>query len=160
MNLNDRLLIVVGVDGSAASDHALAWTLRLAHRVDTAVEIITAWSPELDTPAGSPAMPLADPVQAERVQRDCVERVLPGLSHPRSVAMQVVEGAPGPVLTETARRADLLVLASHGHRKLYTILMGSTSEYCIRHGTCPVTVIPVPVHDPGAHPNAVATKPS
>lgn len=160
MNLDDRLLIVVGVDGSAASDHALAWTLRLADRVGGAVEIITAWSAVSDSPAGSPTLPLADPGQAERVQRDCVERVLPGLSHPRSVAMQVVEGAPGPVLTEAARRADLLVLASHGHRKLYNMLMGSTSEYCIRHATCPVTVIPVPVHDPGADADAVATRQS
>jgi nucleotide-binding universal stress UspA family protein len=69
--------------------------------------------------------------------------------------MEVVEGDSGPALVEAARRADLLVLGSHGHRKSYNLLVGSTSEYCLRRAHCPVVVIPVPVHDRRAEHEAV-----
>lgn len=148
MNTSDRMLIVVGIDGSSGSDHALAWTLRLAHRLGAAVQAVTVWSRSFDDAAGSPVFPLSSEEQAQKAQRDGADRVLTG-TPAASLSLDVVEGAPGLALVDAARGADLLVVASHGHRRIYSLVMGSTSEYCVRHAHCPVVVIPPPVYDPG-----------
>ena len=155
MEQQHGMLIVVGVDGSAAGDHALAWALDIAHRTGGSVEVVTAWTAAARAVAGAPAESLTESGRAERVQRDSVERALSELAPAPVVAMRVVEGDSGPVLVEAARRADLLVIGSHGHRRSYNLLMGSTSEYCLRRAQCPVVVIPVPVHDPRAQHEAV-----
>jgi nucleotide-binding universal stress UspA family protein len=152
MERERRMLIVVGVDGSAAGDYALAWALDIAHRVGGSVEVVTAWTAN---GPGAPAESLTDNGWAERVQHDSVERALSELTPAPVVAMEVVEGDSGAALVEASRRADLLVLGSHGHRRSYILLLGSTSEYCLRRAHCPVVVIPVPLHDPGAEHEAV-----
>ncbi len=82
-------------------------------------------------------------------------RVLPG-GGSTPIATTVVEGAPRPVLAEATRGADLLVAGSHGRRRVFTALMGSISEYCIRNAACPVVVIPVRVRLPSEPRDAVA----
>jgi nucleotide-binding universal stress UspA family protein len=37
---------------------------------------------------------------------------------------------------------DLVVLGSHGHSKLYDLLVGSVCEYTLRHATVPLMIIP------------------
>jgi len=58
-------------------------------------------------------------------------------------AGEAIEGAPAKVLTGAAAGADLLVLGSHGHGRLFHVVLGSVAEECIRVATCPVVVVPV-----------------
>jgi nucleotide-binding universal stress UspA family protein len=58
------------------------------------------------------------------------------------LALEPVEGIPADVLVEAAHDADLLVLGSHGHSRQLHQVLGSVSEACIRHATCPVLIIP------------------
>jgi nucleotide-binding universal stress UspA family protein len=44
MERERTMLIVVGVDGSAAGDYALVWALDIAHRVGGSVEVVTTWT--------------------------------------------------------------------------------------------------------------------
>ena len=37
---------------------------------------------------------------------------------------------------------DLVVLGSHGHNKLYDLMIGSVCEYTLRHATVPLVIIP------------------
>jgi nucleotide-binding universal stress UspA family protein len=68
-----------------------------------------------------------------------------GVAHPGvAVAEEAVEGPPARVLTDTARDADLLVLGSHGHGRLFHAVVGSVADACIRAATCPVVVAPTP----------------
>lgn len=155
MQAHERMLIIVGVDGSAAADRALAWAARIGHRLGATVEMVTAWTADhLDT-SGKPILPLSDEESARRVQNETAARVLPG-GGGTPVAMTVDEGASGPVLVDAARGADLLVVGSHGHRRYYSALLGSTSEYCIRRAECPVVIVSVPVHQPEAAHDALA----
>ena len=53
----------------------------------------------------------------------------------------VVEGHPAPALVEAALGADLLVVGSRGHGEFSGMLLGSVSEYCTHHVSCPITVV-------------------
>lgn len=56
-------------------------------------------------------------------------------------------GPPVAVILEEAKRvsADYLVMGSHGHGKLYDLLVGSTSAGIITKARCAVIILP-PVH--------------
>ncbi|MFC7479041.1 universal stress protein [Luedemannella flava] len=51
-------------------------------------------------------------------------------------------GRAATVLTAAARRADLLVLGSHGHSRTWHTVLGSVTEECVRNVTCPIVVLP------------------
>ena len=47
------------------------------------------------------------------------------------------------ILAEAGRQnAGMIVLGSHGHGAIYTILVGSVAEGVIRHAKIPVLVVP------------------
>jgi len=49
-----------------------------------------------------------------------------------------MEGASAATLTAAARGAALLVLDARHHNRL----LGSVSEACISHASCPIAVVP------------------
>lgn len=40
------------------------------------------------------------------------------------------------------RKADLIVISTHGRTGFKHVLLGSTAEYVVRHASCPVWVVP------------------
>ncbi|MEZ5238634.1 MAG: universal stress protein [Microthrixaceae bacterium] len=62
---------------------------------------------------------------------------------PAIVERKVVEGASGQMIIHTADEvdADVIVVGSHGHGFLARVLIGSVSEYVVRHSQRPVLVI-------------------
>jgi nucleotide-binding universal stress UspA family protein len=49
----------------------------------------------------------------------------------------------GKILEEADRLdADLIVLGSHGHGRVYDLLVGSTCEGVLRHASIPVLIVP------------------
>ena len=58
------------------------------------------------------------------------------------VAPEVIEGRAAEVLVQASRDADLLVLGSHGHDRVYHTVLGSTAQECVESAQCPVVVIP------------------
>jgi nucleotide-binding universal stress UspA family protein len=63
----------------------------------------------------------------------------------RGVDAQTVlgSGVPHEVIVETAkvRKADLIVMATHGRSGLSHLLMGSVAEKVVRSATCPVLTV-------------------
>ena len=57
------------------------------------------------------------------------------------VRPRVVEGQAGPVLVEAAEDTDLLVVGNRGPGGLAEALLGSVSQYCVRHAPCPVVIM-------------------
>ncbi|GAA2787007.1 universal stress protein [Crossiella cryophila] len=139
--------IVVGVDGSTESLRALGWSLEEADRRDADVVAVIAWVPN-PVPSSATPFTVADPVDLgvdhEKLHRERLDEaileVTGGGAHP--VRTVVRQGYAGDVLTEEAAQADLLVVGSHGHGRLYSAVLGSISTECIRKATCPVVVIP------------------
>jgi nucleotide-binding universal stress UspA family protein len=138
-----RSTIVVGVDGSIPSIEALKWAFGQAVLTGAALRVVTAWNfPNEPTPFGIvPEVP-TPPDQLDRVEerlREVVAQVV-GSSTGLEVETEVIRGRDGSVLVEAARDAELLVVGSRGRSALAEVLLGSVSEYCVRHARCPVVV--------------------
>jgi nucleotide-binding universal stress UspA family protein len=142
--------VVVAVDGSAGSDHALDWALtaarlrgaplRIAHVRQYAMPLADGpYMPTIDHRAD------ADPV-AERVRASLAGRTdLPPLE------IEVVEGTPGRDIPRLGDGAQLLVLGSRGRGGFASLLLGSNGLACAREAACPVVVV-----RPGDEPAAGA----
>jgi hypothetical protein len=51
-----------------------------------------------------------------------------------------VKAHPAEVLMQQAERAELLVVGSRGHGRIFGALFGSVSQYLVAHAACPVVV--------------------
>jgi len=140
--------IIVGIDGSPASTAALRWAVRQARSTGRSVLAVSVCRLDAKPPSSRP-MPITRPLGADpfreqhaRDLRDAVEAIGPEADG--IVIDQVVPiGDPGKVLAELSADADALVLGGHGYRKAGLTVIGSVAAHCLRHATCPVTVIPL-----------------
>jgi nucleotide-binding universal stress UspA family protein len=66
-------------------------------------------------------------------------------SHGQPLHIELVQGAPAAVITETAERGkhDLIVIGAHGKRGFRRWLLGSVAESTVRHAPCSVLVVHV-----------------
>jgi nucleotide-binding universal stress UspA family protein len=144
-------LVLVGVDGSIGSRHALHWAVTEARRTGSAVEVVTAWhwdGAEGAVLAATDASQQRD--HAEAISAREVDAVITDLGSSTPIAREVVEGHPVPVLVEASRRARLLVLGSHGYGRFHHAVLGSTSEDVVYRAHCPVVIVPMRQHEPAA----------
>jgi nucleotide-binding universal stress UspA family protein len=56
---------------------------------------------------------------------------------------KVTSGEPAPAIVAAAREldADLIVMATHGHREVRHVLVGSVTEDVVRSGEAPVLLV-------------------
>jgi len=139
--------IVVGVDNSAGSAHALRWALAYARQTGGSVEAVTAWQvPAMYayaygwTPTGIDDAGIIR--YAEKSLTETVTQALGGQGDPVAVTTLVIEGPAAQVLLEAGKGAQLLVLGSRGHGAFAGMLLGSVSQHCVQHAVCPTVDIP------------------
>ena len=134
--------IVAGVDGSDAGLRALRWAFRQAAALDGTVQAVTAWTYDA---SNATDVGYADQQreEAEGILSTAISQALS--DNPRvTIVPEVVVGRPAHVLVTAARDADVLVLGSHGHSRLFHAVLGSVADECIRTAGCPVVIVPVP----------------
>ncbi|MEE1825589.1 universal stress protein [Streptomyces sp. BE20] len=135
--------IVVGVDGSPASEQALRWGVDYARLVGGTVQAIAAW----EYPAfygwigaGVPAPDFNPEELAGKTLAESVTRVVgddPGVR----IAESVIPGNAAQTLLEAAAGAALLVVGSRGLGGFSGALLGSVSRHLTEHAPCPVVVV-------------------
>jgi nucleotide-binding universal stress UspA family protein len=134
--------IVVGVDGSEPSKRALRWAIDQAGLTGATVEAVGVWefqsSYAWGTVAAVDAAELAD--ACERTVIDTVTET-GGEAPPVPIESYIITGHPANELVRQAKGADLLVVGSRGYSGLVGALLGSVSQYCVHHATCPVVVV-------------------
>ncbi|MCW2640742.1 MAG: UspA domain protein [Dactylosporangium sp.] len=139
--------IVVGIDGSESSKHALRWAIRQAELTGASVDALNAWeiplyagvAPMIETGADIDALTKA----GEQVLTETLAEVA-GDHPPAVIRTRVVQGHPALALLQAAEGAELLVLGCRGYGGFVGTLLGSVSQYCVLHAACPVVVIREP----------------
>ncbi|MFE4974765.1 universal stress protein [Kitasatospora sp. NPDC056651] len=142
MSANPR--IVVGVDGSPASEQALSWAIDYARAVGGTVHAIAAW----EYPAfygwagqGVPTVETFNPEEiAGKTLTDTVVKVAGDDAGVR-ITESVTPGNAARVLLEAAKGAALLVVGSRGLGGFSGVLLGSVSRHLTEHAPCPVVVV-------------------
>src|SRR3954451_14668312 len=133
-----RGLIVVGVDGSAASADATRWAARQAKLTGADLRAVSSWRwPNYVTRIPPGVDPAGD---TERTLNEVVDAVMADYEG-ISVTRHVIEGPPGPALLTLSEGAELLVVGAKGRAAFPGMLLGSVAEYCVRNGACPVVVV-------------------
>ncbi len=140
--------IVVGVDGSEASKGALLWAAHEAELRAASLEVVMVREMPFRSYGRLIRVPELDyEVDAEHRLHETVHEVLGGSkgseswARPTKLKITVLEGRPVPALFDAARGADMLVVGSSRHGPLVGGLLGSVSEQCVGHVTCPVVVV-------------------
>ena len=138
--------IVVGIDGSEDSKHALRWAAQQAELTNAPLQAITAWQYPVDfgtawqipaTYGRSHDFSHADfSEDAKKTLDGAIEEVL-GKDRRISVTPQLVRGHPAQVLIEASGHAGLLVVGASGHGGFVGMLLGSVTQHCVGHSACP-----------------------
>jgi nucleotide-binding universal stress UspA family protein len=136
--------IVVGVDGSEESLHAVTFAARLARETGAGVTVVYV----RHIPAGYSGRPLVGPAELERyyrtVERRVTRRVVRALT-PLTVPWDLEVGR-GDVAREVRRvarerGADLIVVGTRRQGPLARLLAGSVSSRVVHHADRPVLVV-------------------
>jgi nucleotide-binding universal stress UspA family protein len=140
--------IVVGVDGSEGASRALAFAAHEAALRQAKLPIVCVSGIE----PSAAAFPRLGGVIAEarsRAQRVCEDACAQAKQLEPAVACDVVveEGQPATVLVDESRGAALLVVGSRGLGGFKGLLLGSVSQQCAQHASCPVMIVPRPHAD-------------
>jgi nucleotide-binding universal stress UspA family protein len=137
--------IVVGIDGSAGSVRALEFALEEARARGAEVKAVAAWHvpASVYNTGGVPVS--VDPNDFERIAKSALDKSFAEARVTESgvsVTPLAREGQAADVLVAEARGADLLVVGSRGLGGFKGLLLGSVSQQCSHHASCPVAIVP------------------
>ncbi|WP_428831363.1 universal stress protein [Actinomadura chokoriensis] len=138
-------LILVGVDGSAASLEALRWAAAEAELRHAEIVAVRSWRARRDWMApyaGAARLPAPDR-EYEQARCALAADVAAVLGHaPRvPVRQELAVGEPARALLDRAAGADLLVLGGHRWDSAETDVIGPVRAACLRHAPCPVVFV-------------------
>jgi nucleotide-binding universal stress UspA family protein len=137
--------IVVGLDESPGARAALRFALEEGLARGVTVEVVTTWILDMVLRERITDQMITDEAHVVRLRQDQiiaeVARDLPGLP---TIAQLVLHDAGGAPLVHAAEDAAMLVVGSGRKRVVDRLLLGSVSEYCVRHSRVPVVVVPDP----------------
>jgi nucleotide-binding universal stress UspA family protein len=132
--------IVVGVDGSENSRHALEWAMAEAKLRNARLLVVSCW--EFPTLVATEVVWTVAPdvvATAERLAQE-VNLDASGVQY----TIMAPEGRPGGDLVRIAELADMLVVGSRGSGSSSELLLGSVANYCAHYSRCPVVIIHPP----------------
>jgi len=138
------LPVVVGVDGTDASEALLDFGFGHASLHGAALHAVLCWRPD----RLASIEPRSEHPTDERAKAWLAE-ALAGWQEkfPDVVVSSVVlDSHPTAGLVTASADAQLLVVGTHGRHALAGTLLGSVSQGVLHHATCPVVVVPTHAH--------------
>lgn len=139
--------VVVGVDGSPASQAALQWAVHVADTYGASVAAVRAW----ESGVVSTFTASQSPDEMPREVLDAVDRQIQQALQHRSpgtvpVRAHAPEGDPADALLSSAAEGRLLALGRNGEgslrRHVLGTQLGSIANRCLTQATFPVAVVP------------------
>jgi nucleotide-binding universal stress UspA family protein len=145
--------VVLGVDGSPASDPAVRFAFETAAMYGVPLSAVHAWRHPVSVGPGD-ILPLTyDPTALEADEARVLAEALAGWQekYPDVVVHRDLScGSPRPALIEASHAARLVVVGTRGRGGFAGLLLGSVSQALLHHCACPVVVVP------SAHGHATA----
>jgi nucleotide-binding universal stress UspA family protein len=132
--------VVVGTDGSAASQQAVDWAFNEAAASASRLHIVHA--------IDSLPVEFAPALHREMLER--ADEVLGAAERQRppdadiEVTSEKVESGAARALLDASKDAKLVVVASRGRGGFSGLLLGSVSQHVAQHANCPAVVVRVP----------------
>lgn len=140
--------IVVGVDRSPGALAALRFALAEARLRGATVKLVHAWEVPAAALGGASYFAIGGLPELERAVAEDAERVIDELleqvgddAEGVDVEREVVSGNAAHALLNAAKGASLLVVGSRGRGGFAGLLLGSVSQHCAHHATCPVAIV-------------------
>lgn len=136
--------VVVGVDGTDASEPALAFAFDMASWMHRPLDVVHTWGGEGPYPA------LLTYEQRRELMDDRELQVAESLAgfaekYPDvAVAQFIVENDPAKALVIASERAAIVVVGSRGHGDAASVLLGSVSRSVVEHARGTVAVVRKP----------------
>jgi nucleotide-binding universal stress UspA family protein len=149
-------VVVVGIDGSAGATAALRWAAAEARLRGTGLRLVHAWTFSYAMGAGylgggylvgAGAVPDAGLSDVRRAADELLKQAIGQLGAEADgleIERAPIEGATAETLVSAAGENDLLVVGSRGHGGFVGLLLGSVSQQCAQHASCPVVIVPPP----------------
>lgn len=138
--------IVVGTDGSAASNVAVLWAARDAAMRHVPLTLVHVVNPVVAT---WPQIPLPGGVavwrenEGRKILDDALKIAEEATTNGRPIEIkrEIMFAATVPMLVDLSKEAELMALGSDGRRAVARGLLGSVSSSLVRRASCPVAVI-------------------
>ncbi|MGA8327912.1 MAG: universal stress protein [Mycobacterium sp.] len=147
--------IIVGVDGSPASDSAVSWAAHDAAMHGVPLTLMRVENPAAPTWAQAPILEELEGWQQAEGRRILAQAFK--IAHdivPDDAGVQIncelLFSATVPTLIDLSSDADLIVVGTDGRGALTRGLLGSVSSGLVRHAHCPVAVVREE-QSPGTH---------
>ncbi|UDY34195.1 universal stress protein [Dermatobacter hominis] len=142
---------LIATDGSEVSIEAARKGVALLNPTKVTLLTVADTSVAEDSGAGGFEGDLLSPTEAEQARSAILDEGDDELAatitaiqvDPAIVERKLVEGASGQMIIHVAGEiaADVIVVGSHGKGWLKRVVIGSISEYVLRHSTIPVLVV-------------------
>ena len=153
--MSDRDVVLVGVDGSEASDHALEWAADEARRRGWSLHLVCAYTvPVTAGIAGEITSPLVDDDSVSRVASETCAAAARAVASRRDappVRTSIAYGDAAGVLVDASASAGLVVVGKRGKGGFTSRLLGGVSTALPAHAACPTVVVPLPRAHHGEH---------
>lgn len=146
MNLPRNIL--VPVDFSDSSEHALDYAVELAGKLDAKVHLLNVIGipalgvPELGLALAAPV--IDDVVKGNQAALDKLADSRRKLASIGEVTLRVGDARDLILQVCEEIHADLIVMGTHGRRGVMRALLGSVAENVVRTAPCPVLTIRAP----------------
>ena len=140
----DRGGVVVGIDGSAASQPCLDYAFEQAAAAGLPLEVVHAWSFERPAHAVRPREAFAAVEASEERHSVLLGEALAGWTEKYpdvDLRTSLVHGLAVPALLERAEDAELLVVGSRGRGDLANLVLDSVSHTVLQRAASPVVIV-------------------
>ena len=136
--------VICGADFSKASAKALRAAAAIARQDQGRLVVLFVEDPMLKAAAGAAGDRRASAASSTSALEQFVNKALSRAARPRRLEVALAVGDPaGEILkAATRRRADLIVVGTHGIGRVARFLLGSTAEQVLRRARVPVLAVP------------------
>lgn len=138
-------VVVVGVDGSEPSRLALRFAIEDARRRQARLRVVAVYDTSSDAFIVAYGGPQVWMDNRPEIGRKMAERLIADELGEQptdlDLTVEVRSGMAAAILIQLSADADLLVVGSRGHGGFRGLVLGSVSQQCVLHASCPVTVV-------------------